>query len=197
MREALCNTICNADYSRGNSIVIYKYLDKVIFKNSGTFFMPVEEAKKFGTSNPRNKTIHSMFTLINIGERAGSGIPNIITASKEANFNEPLITQDVQPDEVIVTVYTTNEVIGSTNEPINEPINEVINEAIDEAINLSNNAKKVLVLIKQDPSITKPSLAANLNVSKATIERALDELKQANIVLGKTSNKNGTWIIKE
>ena len=86
--------------------------------------MPIEEAKKFGTSNPRNKTIHSMFTLINIGERAGSGIPNIITASKEANFNEPLITQDVQPDEVIVTVYTTNEVIGSKNEPINEPINE-------------------------------------------------------------------------
>jgi predicted HTH transcriptional regulator len=86
MREALCNTICNADYSRGNSIVIYKYLDKVIFKNSGTFFMPIEEAKKFGTSNPRNKTIHSMFTLINIGERAGSGIPNIITASKEANL---------------------------------------------------------------------------------------------------------------
>jgi predicted HTH transcriptional regulator len=185
MREALCNTICNADYSRGNSIVIYKYLDKVIFKNSGTFFMAIEKAKKFGTSNPGNKTIHSMFTLINIGERAGSGIPNIITASKEANFNEPLITQDVQPDEVIVTVYTTNEVIGSKN------------EAINEAINLSNNAKKVLVLIKQDPSITKPSLAANLNVSKATIERALDELKQANIVLGKTSNKNGTWIIKE
>lgn len=182
MREALCNTICNADYSRGNSIIIYKYLDKVIFKNSGTFFMPIEEAKKFGTSNPRNKTIHSMFTLINIGERASSGIPNIITASKEANFNEPLITQDVQPDEVIVTVYTTNE---------------VINEAINEAINLSNNAKKVLVLIKQDPSITKPSLAANLNVSKVTIERALNELKQANIVLGKTSNKNGTWIIKE
>ena len=189
MREALCNTICNADYSRGNSIVIYKYLDKVIFKNSGTFFMPIEEAKKFGTSNPRNKTIHSMFTLINIGERAGSGIPNIITASKEANFNEPLITQDVQPDEVIVTVYTTNEVIGSKNEPINGTINGTIK--------LSENAISVLNLIKENTFITKEEISSKIGLSQRTISRALDELKQANIVLGKTSNKNGTWIIKE
>ena len=37
MREALCNTICNADYSRGNSIVIYKYLDKSILDLSFLF----------------------------------------------------------------------------------------------------------------------------------------------------------------
>ena len=148
--------------------------------------MPIEEAKKFGTSNPRNKTIHSMFTLINIGERAGSGIPNIITASKEANFNEPLITQDVQPDEVIVTVYTTNEVIGSKNEPINEPINS-----------LSTNASSVLSFIIKNRSCSRDDIAKNIGISLATVKRALDELKQANIVLGKTSNKNGTWIIKE
>ena len=147
--------------------------------------MPIEEAKKFGTSNPRNKTIHSMFTLINIGECAGSGIPNIITASKEANFNEPLITQDVQPDEVIVTVYTTNEVIGSKN------------EAINGTIKLSENAISVLNLIKENTSITKEGISSKIGLSQRTISRALDELKQANIVLGKTSNKNGTWIIKE
>lgn len=61
-----------------------------------------------------------------------------------------------------MTVYTANETIGSKNE----------------GINLSNNAKKVLVLIKPDPSITKTLLSANLNVSKATVERAFDELKQ-------------------
>ena len=144
--------------------------------------MPIEEAKKFGASNPRNKTIHSMFTLINIGERAGSGIPNIITASKEANFNEPLITQDVQPDEVIVTVYTTNEVIGSKNEPINS---------------LSTNASSVLSFIIKNRSCSRDDIAKNIGISLATVKRALDELKQANIVLGKTSNKNGTWIIKE
>ena len=43
-----------------------------------------------------------------------------------------LITQDVQPDEVIVTVYTANKVIGSKNEPINT---------------LSTNASSVLSFI--------------------------------------------------
>ena len=30
-----------------------------------------------GESDPRNKALMKMFNLINIGERAGSGVPNI------------------------------------------------------------------------------------------------------------------------
>lgn len=31
-----------------------------------------------GESDPRNKALMKMFNLINIGERAGSGVPNIL-----------------------------------------------------------------------------------------------------------------------
>ncbi len=37
------------------------------------------QMRKGGESDPRNKALMKMFNLINIGERAGSGVPNIFS----------------------------------------------------------------------------------------------------------------------
>lgn len=45
-----------------------------------------------------------MFNLINIGERAGSGVPNIFNVWNEEGFVEPEIEERFDPDRTILTL---------------------------------------------------------------------------------------------
>lgn len=77
LREALTNCIINADYYGRQGLVIIKKKDVITFSNPGNFRIDIEDAKSGGVSDPRNTTLIKMFNLIDIGERAGSVIPNI------------------------------------------------------------------------------------------------------------------------
>jgi ATP-dependent DNA helicase RecG len=39
--------------------------------------VPTEQALRGGESDCRNQTLHQLFLMINLGERAGSGLPKI------------------------------------------------------------------------------------------------------------------------
>ena len=75
LREALANCLVNADYYGRQGIVIIKRHDGISFSNPGDFRIEIDAAKSGGISDPRNSTMLKMFNLIDIGERAGSGIP--------------------------------------------------------------------------------------------------------------------------
>lgn len=77
LREALANCLINADYYGTRGVVIKKEQDKLILENPGYIRTGKIQMRKGGESDPRNKTLMKMFNLINIGERAGSGVPNI------------------------------------------------------------------------------------------------------------------------
>ena len=44
--------------------------------------------RKGGESDPRNKTLMKMFNLVNIGERSGSGVPNIFNTWEDQGWKE-------------------------------------------------------------------------------------------------------------
>ena len=54
------------------------------------------------------------------------------------------------------------------------------NEAYNEANNISSKEllQTILVKIAKNPSITQNNLAGDLNVSRSTIQRSMDELKR-------------------
>ncbi len=45
-----------------------------------------------------------MFTLINIGERSGSGVPNIFNTWSDEGWIEPVIEERFVPDRTILTL---------------------------------------------------------------------------------------------
>lgn len=55
-----------------------------------------------GRSDPRNKTLMKMFNLINIGERAGSGVPNIFNVWEDEGWAEPIIEERFDPDRTVL-----------------------------------------------------------------------------------------------
>lgn len=61
--------------------------------------------KKGGISDPRNKSLMKMFNMINIGERAGSGVPNIFDAWKKEGSKSPELLEQYNPNCTILTLY--------------------------------------------------------------------------------------------
>lgn len=79
LREALVNTLVHADYNGHSPIKITKQNGLFTFRNPGTMRIPISIAKVGGESDCRNKYLHQMFLMIGLGERAGSGLPKIIS----------------------------------------------------------------------------------------------------------------------
>ena len=70
-----------------------KRLNVVGLENPGSLRIKIKEAISGGFSNPINSILMKMFNLIDIGERAGSGIPNIYNVWKARNWENPQIDE--------------------------------------------------------------------------------------------------------
>lgn len=98
LREALANCLINADFYGNRGIVVKKEADKLVFENPGYIRTGKEQMRIGGVSDPRNKSLMKMFNMISIGERAGSGVPNIYKIWAEANYEDPVIDEMFDPD---------------------------------------------------------------------------------------------------
>ena len=102
LREALANCLINADFYGVRGIVVRKEADRIVFENPGYSRTGKQQMKKGGISDPRNKVLMKMFNLINIGERAGSGVPNIFNTWEDQGWVEPVIEEQFDPDRTLL-----------------------------------------------------------------------------------------------
>ena len=59
---------------------------------------------KGGISDPRNKALMKMFNMIGIGERAGSGVPDIFAVWDSQGWKAPEVEEQFNPDRTILTL---------------------------------------------------------------------------------------------
>ena len=72
--------------------------------------------KKGGISDPRNKVLMKMFNLINIGERAGSGVPNIFNTWEDQGWVEPVIEEQFDPDRtLLILIFDKKQAIKTSD----------------------------------------------------------------------------------
>ncbi len=64
---------------------------------------------KGGISDLRNKALMKMFNLIGIGERAGSGVPDIFVVWEQEGWKEPEVEEQYGPDRTILTLPLIKE----------------------------------------------------------------------------------------
>ena len=93
IREILANCLVNADFYVPRGVVIVLEKEKLKIENPGTIRVGLKQMIAGGQSDPRNKALMKMFNLIDIGERAGSGIPELFTVWKNENLEEPIIEE--------------------------------------------------------------------------------------------------------
>ena len=66
---------------------------------------------KGGISDPRNKALMKMFNMIGIGERAGSGVPDIFSVWEQEGWKEPEIEEWYGPDRTILTLSLVKKAV--------------------------------------------------------------------------------------
>ncbi|GAA0508747.1 RNA-binding domain-containing protein [Deinococcus depolymerans] len=105
LREALINSLIHTDYSVSGGIVILKKDDGFSFTNPGGLRLPREQVMRGGRSDCRNLQLQVMFQLIGSGDKAGSGIPRILSAWSSQHWTKPLLNESVQPESVSLEMH--------------------------------------------------------------------------------------------
>lgn len=98
VREALVNCLVNADYFLPRGVVVKKDVNSLVIENPGSIRTGRKQMLRGGISDPRNKTLMKMFGLLGIGERAGSGIPDIYQIWEHEGWKTPVVEEFYNPD---------------------------------------------------------------------------------------------------
>ena len=179
VREALVNCLVNTDYYQSWSVVIKKYPDKSVMENPGSIIIGKKQMMKGGISQPRNKGLFKMFNLIGLGEHAGSGVPDIYKAWRDAGLPPPVIEErfgEGIPDRTfLVLPLTSNKNLGTslgtnlgTSLGTSLGTNLGTNDEADD-----DSAKKVLLLKYCDEPRSKREIQEYLGITSERYVRQM------------------------
>ena len=104
LREALANCLTNANYHERRGIVCLWEADRLVIENPGDFRVSLDDALRGGQSDPRNANLMKMFSLIDVGERAGSGLPKIMSGWAACGYAAPQYAESFGPDRTSLTL---------------------------------------------------------------------------------------------
>ena len=183
LREALANCLVNADYYGRQGIVIIKRHDGISFSNPGDFRIEIDAAKSGGISDPRNSTMLKMFNLIDIGERAGSGIPNIFFVWKTQGLPDPVITEQFTPERI--SVFLPLKKIGDKKSAIKIGDKK---SAIAE-----DRMKQIVDYLTEHRSAKASEIADHIGLQPSRTRDYLTELVYAGIVITEGKNRNRVY----
>ena len=218
LREAITNTCVHADFYGRQGLVIQKSEDGYTFANPGTVRISISEAIAGGVSDPRNGIMLKIFSLIDFGERAGSGLSGICKVWEKV-FHAPAIIEETHKNGVDRTILTLStggneqdvhamlELYGEIVDP-SDPQNgpQTINGMVPKRESDPQNGpqtingmvpkkggdpQKMIELIQMNPKITKLDLSMQLGVSLSTLKRML----KANKIVWMGPSKGGHWEI--
>lgn len=182
LREALANCLVNADYYGRQGVVVIKSKDAISFSNPGGFRIEIDAAKSGGVSDPRNSTMLKMFNLINIGERAGSGIPNIMSVWRMQKWSEPTIIQTFEPERTTLTLSIKDERSGKVG---------------DKKSAITESARRIIVeYLTCHNSVSCTEIAAALNLQSSRTRDYLSALVAEEIIVAEGANRNRTYRLK-
>ena len=184
LREALANCLVNADYYGRQGLVIIKRKNQITMSNPGSFRIEIDAAKSGGVSDPRNGTMLKMFNLIDIGERAGSGIPNIFRVWREQGWEEPVIAESAEPDRTVLSLSLTKNQNGDKKAAIKDGDKKsVINEKMKETI---------IAYLTDHAEAKTAEIAAYIGLKLSRTRDYLNELIAEDIVVAEGGNRNRT-----
>lgn len=105
--EGVVNAITNCDFSALPGVLIKKSHVAITIINSGDVSVGVEQAISGGITNPFNKNIMNYFRLLQVADRAGSGVPNIFETFKTYGFLTPDLSVETDPKRTVLTMNFT------------------------------------------------------------------------------------------
>ena len=208
IREALINAEAHRQYlMRGTNIELDFYDDRLQIISVGRldYGRTIDEVLKLQTSERKNPLVCDIFSRLDFMERRGSGIKKMLDAYKN---DEKKPKFEIVDDIFAVTFYSrlyrniiknehVNEHVNEENEHVNEHVNVNLIKKIKEKYpKLNKTSIEILELIIRNKKVTQEEFSNELNKSRSTFYRNIENLKNLNIIERVGSDKNGYWKIK-
>ena len=188
LREALANCLVNADYYGRRGVVVIKKPDAITLSNPGNSRIEINAAISGGVSDPRNSTMLKMFNFIDIGERAGSGIPNIFRVWKEQEWERPVISETFEPDRITLTLSLSPKKIGDKKSAI---------KIGDKKSAINERAKESIISYLTDhPKAKTKEIAEYIGLKESRTRDYLKELIEEDTVEAFGENKSRVYYLK-
>lgn len=201
LREALANCLIHADYYGTRGIVIDKSFQKITFSNPGTFRIGIDEAIAGGISDARNSRIFNMFSLIQVGERSGTGLCDLYHVWETHGFKRPRLIESTEPDRSTLTleIKVPSALYHMADDPY-DVVKEsgVVNDVVNDVVNapaLNANELKVLEFLAKAPSAKLSDICSSLSLGKSTVDRIIRSLKAKGRLSRNGSDKSVRWIV--
>ena len=187
LREALANCLVNADYYGRQGLVVIKKRDAITMSNPGNFRIEIDTAKSGGVSDPRNGTMLKMFNLIDIGERAGSGIPNIFRVWREQGWIAPVISENFDPDRIMLSLaFKKSDDKKAT----------IKSDDKKATIKTTRQKNEIITYLTDHVSAKNTDIAELLGVKSTRVKQLLKELLDEGVVVAEGNNKNRIYKLK-
>lgn len=187
LREALANCLVNADYYGRQGLVVIKKRDAITMSNPGNFRIEIDTAKSGGVSDPRNGTMLKMFNLIDIGERAGSGIPNIFRVWREQWWTAPVISENFDPDRIMLSLaFKKSDDKKATIKSDDKKV----------TIKSARQKNEIITYLTDHVSAKNTDIAELLGVKSTRVKQLLKELLDEGVVVAEGNNKNRVYKLK-
>lgn len=176
LREALANCLINSDFFIPRGVVIRKEQDKIIFENPGYIRTGKDQMLKGGISDPRNKALMKMFNMIGIGERAGSGVPDIFAVWEAQGWDNPEIEEQFNPDRTSLKLSFKKKQAEKTSRKNKREKQAEKASGKKQAMKTIENKNKIVDFITERGEAGSMELADYIDLSQARVRVLLSEL---------------------
>jgi ATP-dependent DNA helicase RecG len=201
IREAVLNAVIHKDYGCGNPIQISVYDDKIYIWNQGQLpdDWTVEKLLDKHPSHPYNPDIANTFFRAGYIESWGRGMLKMIDECTKVGLPEPEFNFDFnglmvkfkgKPVEASENGEETSENVGETSGKRRGNVGEMSGKRRG---NVGRTPGKILELIKANPEIAIPELAAIIGISERSIERSIHKLQKEDLLKRVGGAKGGRW----
>lgn len=179
VREVICNAVLHRSYSiEGSPIFVAVYDDRIVVTSPGSLPSGLRMDQVIeGRSRARNPILARYFKEIGMVEGWGGGIMRVMTECTSYGLQTPSISDfDGYIDFTIYRAgYGEGEIILDTP--------------------LTENEKKVIQCMRENPKCGVRDISARSDISTATVNRIIRSLKSRNILKRIGAKKNGSWAL--
>jgi predicted HTH transcriptional regulator len=194
VREALVNCLVNADYYGRCGLVVKRTPDGITLENPGGFRVPIDLAISGGVSDPRNSVLMKMFNLLNIGERAGTGVPNIFHVWKKEKLGIPKYEEIINHSRTFLSLP-----IETASDRTKASDKRVINASDKRGKSDKGITKDQFILksMKNGKTYKTNDIAKTIGLSPTRTRVYLKELVDTGKIKSIGSNKNRAYHLPE
>jgi predicted HTH transcriptional regulator len=156
IREGLVNALVHADCYGRAGIVLVRHPDRIEISNPGTLRLPVSVIERGGISDPRSLALFTMFNLVGLSEKAGSGFDVLRQAADWAHAEAPSLKETIEPDRVVLTMYVSSKAdVGNAGNDAGS-----IAGHDDESMDLTRTERALLDGMRANPDAASQEMAA-------------------------------------